>query len=129
MTSPSKFQSSSDYSSTPAPLTGAKQLVLTTPASQYVPALGDIEYYSEITISEDFDTLLFILTCDEVPSICSYNTILRVGGATHIDACVIPVNNKARLVAVYTSIDGGTFTGSYTFRAVVIPIKSPYNQS
>lgn len=128
MTSPSKFITSSDYASTPAPLTGAREIVLTTTASQYISARSTIEQYTEITVGDDFDFANYIITCDEEPTLCAYNWFLVINQyGTAINALVQPIGNKIRLSAIYTSIDGGTFTGSYTFRAVVIPMKSPYN--
>lgn len=130
MTSPSKFISSSDYSSTPAPLSGAREITFTTPASQYVQALNFVEYHSDITIGEDYDTLLYIITCDQLPDLCAYNWALTIDYLSgQINANIFPIQNKARLLISYSATDNHTFSGSYTFRAVVVPIKSPYNQS
>lgn len=130
MTSPSKFIASSDFASTPAPLAGAKEITFTTPASQYVSALNFVEFHADVAIGEDFDTLLYILTCDELPDLCAYNWALTIDDLEgQINASVVPMQNNARLLISYSAIANHTFSGAYTFRAVVVPIKSPYNQS
>ncbi len=130
MTFPSEFIANSDLGSTPAPLSGAKEIVLTTPASQYVSALSVVEHYSEIIVDEEFDIANYILTCDEEPSLCAYNWYLELDQyGVKVDVCVVPMGNRIRLLASYTSLYGATFTGSYTFRAVVVPVQSPYSQS
>lgn len=132
MPCPSKFISSSDYASTPAPLSGAKVLTLTTPASQYVQMKQVVEYTTEITLEYDFDALEYIITCDEEPSLIGYSERLSIDSVgTYLEAGVCPVGrNRVQLYATYYSnLQSDTFTGQYTFRAIVIPMKSPYSQS
>lgn len=130
MPSPSKFISNSDLASTPAPLSGAIVLTITTPASQYVGANTIVEYKTETTIDKDFDFVNTIITCDEYPNLCSYNRFLTIDqSGVRCDASVNIIGNKIQLFTTYSSLLNATFTGQYTFRAIIIPMKSPYSQS
>ena len=70
---PNTFISNSDFASTPAPLAGSKTIDLTTPASVSVQAFQTVEFISQVQFDEPFDTVDFILTCDEFPDIVIYN--------------------------------------------------------
>lgn len=130
MPSPSKFIANSDLASTPAPMSGAVVLTITTPASQYVAENTIVEYKTETTISDDFDFVYSIITCNEEPDICAYNRYASIDQyGVRCDASINIVGNKIQLWATYSSLLDATFTGSYTFRAIVIPMKSPYSQS
>lgn len=130
MPSPSKFIADSDLASTPAPMSGAVVLTITTPASQHVAERTIVEYKTETTISGGFDFVYSIITCDEAPEICAYN---RYASIDQSDVrCIASINiigDKIQLWATYSSLLDATFTGQYTFRAIVIPMKSPYSQS
>lgn len=130
MPSPSKFIADSDLASTPAPMSGAVVLTITTPASQYVAEHTIVEYKTETTISGGFDFVYSIITCDEAPEICAYNRYASID--QYGVRCIASINiigNKIQLWATYSSLLDATFTGSYTFRAIVVPMKSPYSQS
>lgn len=128
MPSPSKFIETSDLASTPAPLSGAKTITLTSPASQAIVANVPIIIYQEISLDGDFDTINFILTCNEEPNLIAYNERLDIQqGGLHLIVNATPKGDKVRLFGVYTSTLSGTFSGSYTFRAVIIPMKSPFS--
>lgn len=130
MPSPSKFIANSDLASTPAPMSGAITLSITTPASQYVAENTIVEYSTEATVSDDFDFVYSIITCDEEPTICAYNEYASIDQyGIRCDASINIVGDKIQLWATYSSLLNATFTGSYTFRAIVIPIKSPCGQS
>lgn len=130
MPSPSKFIADSDLASTPAPMSGAVVLTITTPASQYVAERTTVEYKTETTISEGFDFVYSIITCDEAPEICAYNRYASIDqSGVRCIASINIIGNKVQLWATYSSLLDATFTGSYTFRAIVIPMKSPYSQS
>lgn len=130
MPSPSKFIADSDFASTPAPMSGAIVLTITTPVSQYVAENTIVEYKTEMTISEDFDFVYSIITCDEVPEICAYNRYASIDqSGVRCDASINIVGNKIQFWTTYSALLNATFTGSYTFRAIVIPIKSPYEQA
>lgn len=130
MPSPSKFIANSDLASTPAPLSGAQIITLTTPASQAIVANVPVKVYQEIPLDGEFDTINFIMTCQEVPQIIAYNERLYIfQNGLYLIANATPIGNKVRLSATYTSTLSGTFTGPYTFRAIIVPMKSPYGQS
>lgn len=131
MTQPSKFISNSDLSSTPSSLLGAKEVVLATPASVNVSALTPVEYKQTITFGQDFDTINFSISCDELPNINAYNDYVEISNNAGINLWVsVEISgNNVSLVGVFGSIVGGTFSGSYTLRAIIVPIKSPFSQS
>lgn len=130
MTQPSKFIADSDLSSTPSSLMGAKEIVLTTPANVNVPALGVAEYRQSVSFGQDFDSVNFSITCDELPNINAYNGYIEVEqNAINLWVSIEIANNTVSLVGVISGLVGGTFANSYTFRAVVVPIKTPYSQS
>lgn len=127
---PSRYISNSDLSSTPSSLDGAKTITLVTPANVYVSTRTVVTYQSAITFAHDFDTVDFILTCDQYPDINVYNGYIQiygVGGVTFW-ASVEIVDNVVRLVATYSSFWNATFPDSLTIRAVVVPLVSPFSQ-
>lgn len=126
---PARFISSSDYSSTPSSLEGAKKIVLSTPANVFVPELSVVNYQSSTTFSGGFDSVDFIITCDQYPAVNVYNSYVEFsdGGVT-MWASIEIVDNTVRLVATYASFWDATFAPSLTLRAVVIPIKTPFSQ-
>lgn len=127
---PSKFISDSDLSSTPSSLEGGKRITLTTPSSVTCQALKTVAYSSSATFAKDFDTVEFIITCDQFPDINVYNGYVEVVGADGITIFTsIEISGRTvRLVATYTAFWDATYSGSLTFRAVVVPIKSPFSQ-
>lgn len=126
---PSKFITNSDFASTPAPLTGGQSIVLTTPASVSVQQLETKVYTQSVTFDDDFDTVDFIITCDEFPDINIYNGYYSEQGGSFLFVSVEISGRTVSLVAVFTAFWSATFTGSRTFRAVVVPMKTPYEQS
>lgn len=132
MPCPSKFIANSNLASTPAPLSGAKTLSITTPASQYVQMKQVVEYTAEITLEDEFDALEYIITCDEEPNLVGYSEHLTIDiNGTYLVAGVCPIGrNRVQLYATYYSnLQNDTFSGQYTFRAIAVPTKSPYSQS
>lgn len=126
---PSKFISNSDLSSTPSSLEGAKTIVLSTPANVFVQGLSVVTHQSMTAFGGGFDSVDFILTCDQHPDINVYNGYVEFSdnGVT-MWASIEIVGNTVRLVATYASFWNATFAPSLTIRAVVIPIKSPFSQ-
>lgn len=126
---PSKFISSSDLSSTPSSLEGAKTIVLSTPANVFVQRLSVVTRQSMTAFGSGFDSVDFILTCDQYHDINVYNGYVEFSdnGVT-MWASIEIVGNTVRLVATYASFWDATFAPSLTIRAVVIPIKSPFSQ-
>lgn len=130
---PARLIFDSDLSSTPAPLQGGVSLVLTTPANVYAPAFQPVYFESSVTFGEQFDTVDYILTCDENPEIIVYNGYISED-FVHFDfatifASVVIEGRTVKLIATVASADGGTFEPSRTFRATVIPTKSPFSAS
>jgi hypothetical protein len=125
---PSKFISSSDYSSTPLPLSGGRTLVLNTPAEVQVRGMGTVNYSTSVTIDGDFDTVSFILTCDQYPDINVYNGYIQISEVAEFWASVEISGNKVRLIGTYTCFWDEVFHQALTIRATIIPIKSPFSQ-
>ena len=126
---PSKFIANSDYASTPSSLEGGKKIDLTTPANVHVEALEIKKFSQSISFDEPFDTVEYIITCDEFPYVAQYNDMYREDNLTRLYA-YIQINGKTiTLTALFTDIISGTFPDERHFHAVVVPIKSPYNQS
>lgn len=125
---PSKFISSSDYSSTPLPLSGGRTLVLNTPAEVQVRGMGTVNYSTSVTIDGDFDTVNFILTCDQYPDINVYNGYIQISEVAEFWASVEISGNKVRLIGTYTCFWDEVFHQALTIRATIIPIKSPFSQ-
>lgn len=128
---PARLIFDSDLSSTPAPLQGGVSLVLTTPANVYAPALQPVYFEASATLTVQFDTVDYILTCDELPTVNVYNGYIsedyvNLDFAT-IWASVVIDGQTVKLVATVGSTDGGTFEPSRTFRATIIPLKSPFS--
>lgn len=125
---PSKFISSSDYSSTPLPLSGGRTLVLNTPANVQVQGMNTTNYSTSVTIDGDFDTVDFILTCDQYPDINVYNGYIQISEVAEFWASVEISGNKVRLIGTYTCFWNEVFHQALTIRATIIPIKSPFSQ-
>lgn len=126
---PSKLISDSDLSSTPASMSGGQKITLTTPSNVACGANNVVSYESTITIGEGFDMVDYIITIDELPDVNVYNGYTQEYGLNvTLWGSVEVSGNVVKLVATYGSLLGGTFSASRTFRAVVIPIKSPFSQ-
>ena len=128
MPCPSKFISNSDYSSTPLSLSGGKTLVLNTPANVQVQGLNTVNYSTSVTLDGDFDTVDFILTCDQYPDINVYNGYIQISEVAEFWASIEVSGNRVRLVGTYPAFWNTTFSQALTIRATIIPIKSPFRQ-
>ena len=126
---PNTFISNSDFASTPAPLAGSKTIDLTTPASVSVQAFQTVEFISQVQFDEPFDTVDFILTCDEFPDIVIYNGYYYESDLTDLFVSVEISGTMVSLVAVFTNFFSSTFPSARHFHAKVVPMKSPFNQS
>lgn len=126
---PSKLITDSDLSSTPASLSGGRKITLTTPANVSCNANSIVSYESTIAISEEFDMVDYIITIDELPDVNVYNGYTQeYGPNVTLWGSVEVSGNIVKLAATFGSLLGGTFPASRTFRAIIIPIKSPFSQ-
>lgn len=126
---PNKFISHSDFASTPAPLQGAKKIDLTTPANVSVTPLETKEFRNYVTFDQPFDTVEYILTCDEYGDLIVYNGSISEYDDLDIFVSIDIQGNTVSLVAVFTNFIAGTMAEERHYHAVVTPIKSPYQQS
>lgn len=127
---PARLIADSDLSSTPAPLAGAITLELKTPANVVTQGLSPITFESSYTFDEQFDTVDYILSCDELPDVMTYNSYLEENNnLTTVWVFIKLEGRTVKLTAIFDSTDGGTFEPSRTFRATVIPTKSPFSAS
>lgn len=126
---PNTFISNSDFASTPAPLAGSKTIDLTTPASVYVDAFQTKVFIQQAQFDEPFDTVDFVITCDEFPDIVIYNSYYYETDMTDLFVSVEISGTMVSLVAVFTNFFSATFPSSRHFHARVVPMKSPFNQS
>lgn len=129
MAYPNDFISNSDYASTPAPLEGAKKIDLTTPASVPVGALEVVEFSESVQFDKDFDAVEYIITCDEFPELVAINWSYSEYADADLFVSVSITGKRVSLVAVFTNFHASTFVGERHFHAVVVPIKSPFEQS
>ena len=126
---PNLFISNSDFASTPAPLAGSKTIDLTTPANVSVGALQTKMFIQQVQFDEPFDTVDFVLTCDEFPDIVIYNGYYYESDLTDLFVSVEISGTMVSLVAVFTNFFSATFPSARHFHAKVVPMKSPFNQS
>lgn len=126
---PNKFISNSDYASTPAPLEGAKTIDLTIPANTSVNPLEIKKFIEQVSFDKPFDSISYIISCDELPDITAYNSTYRLYDMLDIYVYIKIQGNVVSLISLYTDIIGGTCPTTYHFHTVVIPIKSPFEQS
>lgn len=132
MAHPSEFVANSDFASTPASLAGAVELTLTTPTNiqlqEYVPTTLQVEQ----TLDGDFDSFVAYLSMDGKDEIQINDRLgMQEIGTYSVFYCWAKVemlsSRKVALKAVFSSFSN-TSTGniSHTFKAIVIPIKAPY---
>lgn len=130
MPHPNNFISNSDYASTPAPLSGGKIIDLTTPANIQVYEYQTKVFSSTIYFDEPFDSVQYIITCDEFPNVsCINNGFTEFGLADMMVSLDISDNNSATLYATFTQFWDATFADVRHLHAYVVPIKSPFNQA
>ena len=126
---PNKFILNSDNSTTPAPLQGAKKIDLTTPASVSVRAFETVNFKETVYFDEPFDAIESIISCDEFPDANTFDNYYIEFGSTDLMASIDVSGNAVSLYVTFTNMWDATFTGERHFHAIVIPVKSPYNQS
>lgn len=126
---PNKFISHSDFASTPAPLQGAKKIDLTTPANVSVGALQKKEFRQSVFFNEPFDTVEYILTCDEHNDLIVFDGSIAEYDDLDIFVSIEIQGTVVSLIAVFTNFTAGTMVNERHYHAVVAPIKSPYQQS
>lgn len=131
MNYPTRFILNSDYASIPAPLLPPVKLSVTAPTGMAIPnfAMNTVDTFAYL--DGDFDFLNWEISCDQYPQMSVHNGILRVDTPEFgsVIATVDPLENGTVRFRAYTSGSGTTqryLTHDYTFRATVMPMRSPF---
>ena len=126
---PNKFITNSTFASTPAPIDGAKKINLTTPANVSVGAFELVEFQEKVVFENGFDAVEYIITCEEFPDVKIINGSYVEYNLADLLVSIDIQGNTVSLCAVFTNHWASTFPAQRHFHAVVIPIKTPYEQS